>query len=97
MRTSLNSIAPSRRHKRRPNDRLSNRASFSPLYSGVVLIVIGLGLMIGNWVSLLTMTGGVSVILLFRILREERELLQHLGEPYKNYMQRTKRLIPFLF
>lgn len=68
-----------------------------PSYSGVMLIIIGLGLMIGNWVSLVTMTGGMSVILLFRIPREEHELLQHVGEPYRDYMQRTKRLIPFLF
>jgi protein-S-isoprenylcysteine O-methyltransferase Ste14 len=68
-----------------------------PSYSGVLLIIIGVGFMIGNWVSLLLITTGLFIGLLYRMSVEEQELLQHLGQPYKEYMQRTKRLIPFLF
>jgi len=32
----------------------------------------------------------------YRISVEERALLETLGEPYKQYMQRTWRLVPFL-
>lgn len=68
-----------------------------PSYSGVILIVFGFGLMIGNWISLFIITGGLVAGLIYRIPMEERELLQHLGQPYKDYMAKTKRLIPFLF
>lgn len=68
-----------------------------PSYSGVLLIILGVGFMIGNWISVLLITTGLFVGLLYRMFVEEQELLQHLGQPYKEYMQRTKRLIPFLF
>lgn len=68
-----------------------------PSYSGVLIIMMGFGLMIGNWLSVVTITGGLLVGLLHRISVEEQELLLHLGQPYKEYMLRTKRLIPFVF
>lgn len=68
-----------------------------PSYGGVLLIATGLGLMIGNWASVAVLTVGMGAILLYRIPREERELLQHLGTNYQDYVQRTKRLIPFVF
>jgi protein-S-isoprenylcysteine O-methyltransferase Ste14 len=33
----------------------------------------------------------------YRISVEEHALLAALGEPYREYMQRTRRLVPFLF
>ena len=33
----------------------------------------------------------------YRISVEEAALVAALGEPYKEYMRRTRRLIPFLF
>jgi protein-S-isoprenylcysteine O-methyltransferase Ste14 len=67
-----------------------------PSYSGVLLAMIGIGCMLGNWVSLFVMTVGLSLLVLYRIPREEQALLQHLGPDYQRYMERTKRLIPFL-
>lgn len=68
-----------------------------PSYTGALVVVIGLGLMIGNWVSLCALATCLFLGLLYRISVEERELRLHLGQPYEEYMQRTKRLIPFLF
>lgn len=68
-----------------------------PSYTGILLVVIGLGFMITNWASLLTITAGMLGGLLYRIKVEEEELLQTL-EGYTDYMQQTtKRLIPFIF
>ena len=67
-----------------------------PSYTGVLLIVAGFGCMIGNWISLLTIVAGLFVPLLYRISVEEQELLAAF-EQYKQYMQHTKRLIPFIF
>jgi protein-S-isoprenylcysteine O-methyltransferase Ste14 len=33
----------------------------------------------------------------YRISVEEAALVAALGEPYKEYMRRTRRLVPFLF
>lgn len=67
-----------------------------PSYTGVLLIVAGMGVMIGNWISVCLMTLGLLIGLLHRIAIEEQELRRSL-EPYEEYMQRTKRLIPFLY
>lgn len=68
-----------------------------PSYSGVLLVILGFGFMIGNWISLITIFTSLFVPLLYRIAVEEHELLQHLGADYQEYMKRTKRLIPFVF
>ncbi len=69
-----------------------------PSYAGVLLILVGLGCLIGNWGSMLLIVGGLFFPLLYRISIEEREMIDALGEEYKNYMSHTKwRLIPFVF
>lgn len=68
-----------------------------PSYSGVIVLILGIGFMIGNALSLLLLTTSVLVGILYRIRVEEQELLRHFGEVYADYMQRTKRLIPFVF
>lgn len=67
-----------------------------PSYSGALLLAIGIGVMIGNWISLLLTVLGLFVSLLRRIPVEEQALLQKIPG-YADYMQRTKRLIPFVF
>lgn len=67
-----------------------------PSYSGVLVIVVGIGLMTGNWVSLCAITTSFLISVLYRIPIEEQELRRSL-EKYEEYMQRTKRLIPFIY
>ena len=67
-----------------------------PAYSGTMLTMFGLGLAMTNWVSLLAIMAGFFVGHFYRISLEERVLCTTLGDPYKEYMQRTKRLIPFI-
>lgn len=68
-----------------------------PSYTGILLVTLGFGLMIGNLLSMLSITLGMLIGLLYRIWIEETALCQHFGQPYKDYMRRTKRLIPLLF
>jgi len=39
----------------------------------------------------------IAAAFAFRIRVEEAALLESLGEPYKVYSARTKRLIPFIY
>lgn len=68
-----------------------------PSYSGVLLIIFGTGIMIMNWASVLTIIVGLLAGLWYRISVEERALCNNIGQPYIEYMQRTKRLIPFIY
>jgi protein-S-isoprenylcysteine O-methyltransferase Ste14 len=66
-----------------------------PSYTGALLTVLAVLVCMTNPVALL----GLLPPLLgyaYRIRVEERALVQNLGEPYRSYMKRTKRLIPFL-
>ncbi len=67
-----------------------------PAYTGLLIMFLGFGLSSINWLSLLALMGCVLIGLSYRIYVEERVLQEHLGKPYQEYMQRTKRLIPFV-
>lgn len=65
-----------------------------PSYTGLLLILLGFGIGIGNWVALVLCLVLPPFALLYRIRWEEAELTRVLGEPYRAYKMRTKRLIP---
>jgi protein-S-isoprenylcysteine O-methyltransferase Ste14 len=68
-----------------------------PSYTGLLLIVAGFGLAVGNWLALAVCVALPLPALLRRIHVEEAELTRVLGEPYRAYRTRTKRLIPGLW
>ena len=68
-----------------------------PSYTGALIAFFGLGLSIGNWISLLIFTIPTTIAFLLRINVEEQALAGALGEQYRSYQQRTKRLIPFIY
>jgi protein-S-isoprenylcysteine O-methyltransferase Ste14 len=65
-----------------------------PGYTGVLLVVIGAGLVTGNWVGLAGWTVLVTAPLLYRIRVEENALLAAVGERYRAYAAQHKRLVP---
>lgn len=65
-----------------------------PSYTGLMLAFAGMGLALGNWLSLLVLVALPSIGLIFRIHVEEAALLARLGDPYRQYMSYTKRLLP---
>jgi protein-S-isoprenylcysteine O-methyltransferase Ste14 len=65
-----------------------------PSYAGLLLIVAGLGLALGNWLSLAACLALPLPALAWRMHVEEAELSRVLGEPYRAYQTRTARLVP---
>jgi protein-S-isoprenylcysteine O-methyltransferase len=68
-----------------------------PSYTGVLLAFLGLGLCLDNLASLAALMVPVSVVFCSRMRIEEAALLDAFGERYRDYMRRTRRLIPFIY
>ena len=65
-----------------------------PSYTGLLVTLGGLGVALGNGVSLAAVLVIPTVGLVVRIRVEERALLAALGEPYRRFAQNRARLIP---
>ena len=68
-----------------------------PGYTAGFIMFLGIGLAFGNWLSLAIFFLEIGIVYSRRISAEEKALLDTLGEPYRAYMARTKRFIPFVF
>jgi protein-S-isoprenylcysteine O-methyltransferase Ste14 len=68
-----------------------------PSYTGLLLIVAGYGLALGNWLSCAACLVLPLPAILRRIRIEEAELDRVLGETYRSYQATTARLIPRLW
>ena len=65
-----------------------------PLYLGFILEWVAPPLILGSPAGFLFVTLWMVLGVLWRIPREEALLAEGLGQPYRDYMGRTKRLIP---
>jgi protein-S-isoprenylcysteine O-methyltransferase Ste14 len=65
-----------------------------PSYTGVLLILLGLGVVLGTWVGLAALIVLPLLGILIRIRVEERVLLAALGDEYASYAADTRRLVP---
>jgi protein-S-isoprenylcysteine O-methyltransferase Ste14 len=68
-----------------------------PSYTGLLAAFVGCGLMLGNWLgtaasSLLVLSG-----LIYRLLREERAMIDALGADYLAFAKDRARLVPFVW
>jgi protein-S-isoprenylcysteine O-methyltransferase Ste14 len=68
-----------------------------PSYTGVLLVLAGIGLTLGNWLSVLLIVVLPTIGLVRRIRVEEAALLGSLGEPYARYAATRPRLFPGLW
>jgi len=68
-----------------------------PSYSGALLTMLGFGLALGNWAGLSVALLCLAIAYTYRIAVEEAALTAALGDSYKQYVNRTWRLVPFLF
>jgi protein-S-isoprenylcysteine O-methyltransferase len=68
-----------------------------PSYTGAMMAFLGLGLCLCNWGSLAVLLIPVFLVFARRIRVEEAALVAGLGDTYRHYMSRTKRLIPGVF
>jgi len=68
-----------------------------PSYTGILLLLAGLGLVYGNWAALAILLVLPAGILIHRIFVEEAVLTEVIGRAYTDYAARTKRLVPGLW
>jgi protein-S-isoprenylcysteine O-methyltransferase Ste14 len=68
-----------------------------PSYSAALLMVVGIAISCGNWLSVVAAFVCAFAGYAYRARVEERALLAALGEPYARFMATRKRFIPFLY
>jgi len=67
-----------------------------PSYTAGMMMAMGVGLALGNWVSLALVTITTIAVYCYRVSIEEKALLATIGEPYRVYMKERKRFIPYI-
>ena len=65
-----------------------------PIYSGMLLAMLGAALVVGTWWALIFVI--VSLYFFFSARSEEKTLTKEFPNEYPAYMKRTKMLIPFI-
>jgi protein-S-isoprenylcysteine O-methyltransferase Ste14 len=68
-----------------------------PMYAAHWLWGLAQPLLLWNWIAGLSMLVTMLPLYLMRVPREEHMLLEHFGDAYRDYMQRTGRIIPRLW
>ncbi len=68
-----------------------------PSYTGVLLAFLGFALSLQNWAALLVVLLPIMAAFIQRMKVEEEALTRALGAQYRQYMGRTKRLMPFVY
>jgi len=64
-----------------------------PMYTAVFIWVTCLAIVAANWLFLL-LAAAIIAVLMARVPKEEQMLLQALGPPYRDYLDRTGRYFP---
>ncbi|HEY0702191.1 MAG TPA: isoprenylcysteine carboxylmethyltransferase family protein [Candidatus Acidoferrales bacterium] len=67
-----------------------------PSYTGALITLTGFGLAFANWGGLLALMVCTGIGYAYRVRVEEAALVAALGEPYRNYMARTWRFVPYV-
>jgi protein-S-isoprenylcysteine O-methyltransferase Ste14 len=67
-----------------------------PGYTAGMMMFIGIGLALGSWFSFVLLTIASIVTYWYRVMVEERVLLDMIGEPYASFMKERKRFIPYI-
>jgi protein-S-isoprenylcysteine O-methyltransferase Ste14 len=68
-----------------------------PSYTALLLICLGIGVALANWLALIVIVVLPTAAVLLRIRVEERALLAGIGEPYRRFAATRKRLIPWVW
>lgn len=68
-----------------------------PMYTSFMLMGLGQAFLLSNWIAGLAGLIGFAVLFFLRVDKEERMMLEIFGPPYRDYMDRTKRLVPYLY
>ena len=68
-----------------------------PMYSSFVLFAVAQLLLLQNWIAGPAGLVGFGILFFMRVSREERVMIETFGDQYRNYMQHTARIIPWIY
>jgi protein-S-isoprenylcysteine O-methyltransferase Ste14 len=68
-----------------------------PGYLGVILVLGGAGLATVNWIVAVIITLTIVAAYYYRINCEENMLVASFGDQYREYMEHTWKLVPFVY
>jgi protein-S-isoprenylcysteine O-methyltransferase len=68
-----------------------------PSYLGILIIALGLGIALANWISLLLCIVLPLIGVMQRIKVEEKELEQYFGKQYLDYRKSTWCVVPYIY
>lgn len=68
-----------------------------PIYAGFILLHIGVTVALANWFIIVLYNGGLAILLIERIPREERVLQAYFGAAWEQYAHSRGRFFPKLF
>jgi len=68
-----------------------------PMYTSFMLMGLGQAFLLSNWVAGPAGLVGFAILFFLRVDKEERMMLENFGPQYRAYMERTKRIIPYLY
>jgi protein-S-isoprenylcysteine O-methyltransferase Ste14 len=63
----------------------------------VIVTVVGIGLALGNWLSLLAMAILPTLAIAFRMRVEERALAEQFGERYQDFCKTRRAVLPIVW
>ena len=85
----------------RADQEVVNRGAYRilrhPSYTAGIMLNTGVGIALGSWASAALLAVSSVLVYMYRIVVEERALLAVIGEPYRQFMNTRKRLIPFVY
>lgn len=67
-----------------------------PIYLGAILLNLGIILLFSSLLGFLVMMGYIPFVL-YRIRIEEKILIEKFGKEYRDYMNKTKKIIPLIY
>lgn len=68
-----------------------------PMYTSFLLMALGQAFLLSNWVVALVGLVGFAVLFILRVRKEELMMEENFGPLYLAYMERTKRIIPYIY
>lgn len=84
-----------------PGHRIIERGPYRylrhPSYTGALIAILGIGICMGNWISIAVLIVPSVAAMGHRITIEEQALVENFGDEYREYSVRTWRLVPFVY
>jgi protein-S-isoprenylcysteine O-methyltransferase Ste14 len=68
-----------------------------PMYSAFWLLALAQAALLANWIAGFSGLVGWGILFFLRIGREERLMIDTFGDDYRDYMRRTKRVVPMIY